>query len=209
MNLSAPHEVVMQKSEGAVLKVLAQTNAPLSGREVARLGNSPRSTIARALKRLVVHGLVNAEEAGRGVVTLYTLNRKHVACEPVLALLRLRQDFFKCLEDHLRTWSIPPYHASVFGSAARGDGNVESDIDVFLIRPPGMDGEATVWRRQVYNLQSSVLMWTGNQAGIVEVSIEEAERLKHDRPPVMAELERDAVTVVGPTPTEIFEAITQ
>lgn len=206
MDLAAPYSVVTAKSEGVVLKVLARTRAPLSGREVARLGGSPKTTVARALKRLVEHGLVEAREAGSGVVTLYTLNRDHLAADPVLSLLSLRQTFVQRLTNELEGWQARPYHASLFGSAARGDGNTKSDIDIFMVRPAEVDAETPSWRGQLYDLQERVLRWTGNHAGIAEVSMEVLERLRHERPAVVAELERDAITLVGPAVRDIFQA---
>src|SRR6056297_3639885 len=80
MDLSAPYR--------GVLSVLAGTNEPLTGREVARLANGARSTVARILGRLVEHGVVRAEEAGPS--RLYSLNREKPLAEPLLALVRLR-----------------------------------------------------------------------------------------------------------------------
>lgn len=200
MDLSSPYSVTLSKNEGPVLRVLARTRTPLSGREVARLGGGPKTSLSRALKRLAEHGLVEAREAGSGVVTLYSLNRKHLAAEPVLCLLNLRQTFIRRLSQHFEEWQTQPYHASLFGSAARGDGNTKSDIDLFVIRPADVDAETPSWRDQLYDLQERVLRWTGNHAGIVEPSLDEFKRLKRDRPPVVAELGGT------PSPQDIFRA---
>jgi DNA-binding transcriptional ArsR family regulator len=91
VNLAAPYLVVLSASEGAALAALARTTSPLSGRQVARLGGGSSSSVARALKRLVEHGLVDMQVAGAGAALLYTLNRDHLAAEPVLALLGMRR----------------------------------------------------------------------------------------------------------------------
>lgn len=209
MDLSAPYSVAISKSEGAVLKVLSRTRTPLSGREVARLGGGPKTTFARALKRLVEHGLVEAREAGSGVVTLYSLNLDHLAAEPVLRLLDLRQTLLKRLERAFDEWHPQPHHASVFGSVARGDGGTGSDIDILIIRPAAVDAETQSWRRQLHELQQRVFRWTGNHAGIVELAPKELESLRWKRPPAAVELERDAITLVGPPVRDLLRVPAQ
>lgn len=108
----------------------------------------------------------------------------------------------RCLVDRLRSdlegWPLPPLHASLFGSAAWGDGSTASDIDVFIVRPDAVAAEDARWRGQLDRLGDLVVNWTGNNAGIAEVAEQELVRLRHDRPPVVEELERDGVTLVGP-----------
>ena len=113
------HLAVLSPAEGGVLAVLAGTERPLSGREVARIGGQPRSTVAHVLRRLVEHGVVEAREAGGGAVLLYRLNREHLASEPLEALITLRRRLIERIRDELAMWSLRPCHASLFGSAAR------------------------------------------------------------------------------------------
>jgi hypothetical protein len=49
-----------------------------------------------------------------------------------------------------------------------------------------------------------VLAWTGNHAGLSEVSETDVRRLRRERPPVVEELRRDAITVAGPEPAELL-----
>jgi predicted nucleotidyltransferase len=86
---------------------------------------------------------------------------------------------------------------SVFGSAARGDGGPESDIDIFLVRPSDIDEEDGKWVGQVEALAHNVFRWTGNHAGISEIGEREILRLFHDRPAIVESLRADAVDVAG------------
>lgn len=196
MNLSAPYEAVLDRSVGRALGVLAGTTRPLSGREVAALSHASSSTTWRVLQRLADHGLVRVQEAGSGAALLYSLNRNHLAAEPAIALFELRQRLFERLRRELSTWSALPVHASVFGSVARGDGSIRSDIDIFIVGPAPDDDE-TAWPVQLDRLSGLVFDWTGNRAGISDVSVAQLQRLLDERPLVVRELERDAVVVAG------------
>ena len=202
MDLSAPHRAVLSKGEGGVLSVLAGTNEPLTGREVARLASGAHSTVARILGRLVEHGVVRAEKAGAS--RLYTLNREHLIAEPLLALIRLRGRLLERLVGELEGWEPPARHASLFGSAARGDGGTRSDIDIFVVRPIGIDEEHPTWRGQLDALPSRIFDWTGNHASIAEVPEGDLPRLVRERPDVATEIRRDAVTLVGPRAREVL-----
>ncbi len=202
MDLSAPYRAVLSKGEGGVLSVLAGTNEPLTGREVARLATGAHSTVARILGRLVEHGVVRAEEAGAS--RLYSLNREHLIAEPLLALTRLRGRLLERLVGELEGWELPARHASLFGSAARGDGDTRSDIDVFVVRPGGIDEEHPTWREQVDALPTRIFDWTGNRASVAEVPEDDLPRLVRERPAVATEIRRDAVTLVGPRAREVL-----
>jgi predicted nucleotidyltransferase len=197
MNFSAPHEAVLDRNVGRTLAVLAGTTRPLSGREVATLSHASSSTTWRVLRRLADHGLVRVQEVGSGAALLYSLNRDHLAAEPVIALFDLRQRLFERLRKEFGSWSAPPLHASVFGSAARGYGSTRSDIDIFVVGP-AFDEDEAGWRAQLDRLSELVFEWTGNYAGVSDVSIAEMHRLLETRPPVIHDLERDAVVVAGP-----------
>lgn len=134
-----------------MLAVLAGTTAPLTGRQIARLaarGTSP--SVSAALARLVEQGLVHRQVAGRAY--LHILNRDHVAAPAVQALAGLRGELLRRLRDTFAGWEPSPVHASMFGSAARADGDASSDIDLLVIRPKGVDAEDAAWRDQVHAL---------------------------------------------------------
>ncbi|WP_162606170.1 nucleotidyltransferase domain-containing protein [Jiangella asiatica] len=128
---------------------------------------------------------------------LYTLNRDHVAAPAVLALADIRSEFIRRIRDHVRTWELRPVSVAVFGSMARGDGDVESDVDVFVVRPDQVDGEDVTWRKQVSDLSDAIARWSGNRASMIEVSVREARGMQDRLEPVVDELARDAVHIAG------------
>jgi hypothetical protein len=205
MDLSAPYSALLTDSVGSLLTTLAGTTRPLSGRELARLSTCPHSTTRAALARFAEHGLVDVQVAGAGAALLYTLNRKHVAADAILVLATLRQRLVDRLRAEIDAWQMPPLHASVYGSAARGDGDTGSDIDVFLVRPVDAMDENLPWRRQVDRLPELILGWTGNHAGITEVGIGDVARLVREEAPILGGITRDAVVLCGASVNELLE----
>jgi hypothetical protein len=197
MDLSSPQSAVTGSAvQAAVLVVLAGTTKPLTGRQVARLAShGSASGVQRVLDRLVAQGLVHSREAPPAV--LYDLNRDHVAAPAVDALAGLRSALLERMRTTITGWGLPPVHASMFGSAARGDGGTDSDVDLFVVRPGDLDSEDPGWRAQLDALATNVKRWTGNHAGISELGEPELARLAEERPPIVHDLLRDAVTLSG------------
>jgi predicted nucleotidyltransferase len=196
MDLSRPYTAICPTLDSEVLAALARTTRPLTGREVARLtGRSSHGGVLDVLNRLSEHGLVHRQEAGRAF--LFTLNRSHLAAGAVDILAGLRTELLKRMRDSIDAWEIAPPHVSLFGSAARSEGDTESDIDLFIVRPRGISEDDPRWRTQLEDLAMQIQSWTGNHAGVAEASEDEIERLLRDEPPILDELRADAIVLSG------------
>lgn len=196
MDVARPYAAVAPGIEGDVLAVIAGTTAPLTGRQIAQLarrGTSP--SVSKALERLAEHGLVHRQQAGRAY--LHTLNRDHVAAPAVELLAGLRAELLRRLRDTLGQWQPAPAHASMFGSTARADGDVSSDIDLLIVRPAGVDEQDPAWVAQVESLGDAVHSWTGNRAGIVELGEADLDQVRRRPPPILAELRADGIDLAG------------
>jgi predicted transcriptional regulator len=206
VDLSRPYAILCPTLDSDVLHVLAGTNRPLTGREVARLaGKRSHAGVTDVLQRLTEQGLLERKEAGQAY--LYTLNRDHLAAPAVILLASLRAELIRRLTTVISAWALSPAHASAFGSAARGDGDTESDIDLFLVRPDSIDADVPLWRGQVDELSSSVYRWTGNHVGIVEVAQPELPRLRREQPPIVQNLRRDAILLYGEPVADLLEPL--
>lgn len=145
--------------------------------------------------RLVELGLAEREAGGSAL--LYELNRDHLAVPAIEQLAELRALLVERLRAELAGWECQPVAAVLFGSAARGDGGPDSDIDLFVVRPAGVDEDDAAWRAQIDGLAEGVRAWTGNNAGIAELGAGELEDLIDRAPPVLDSIRDDGVVLVG------------
>ncbi|MGA2454044.1 MAG: nucleotidyltransferase domain-containing protein [Solirubrobacteraceae bacterium] len=196
MDVARPYTAVCPTLDGEVLRVLAGTTMLLTGREVARLaGRNSHSGVLNVLNRLTEHGLVTRVELNRAF--LYALNRDHLAAPAVDILAGMREELLSRVRREFGEWQIAPVHVSLFGSAARGDGDTRSDIDLLVIRASDVDEDEPAWRAQIDGLSDQIQRWTGNYAGIVERTESQIARLSADELPILAELRSDAIVLSG------------
>lgn len=80
----------------------------------------------------------------------------------------------------------------VFGSVARGDAHAESDIDLVVIAPATWEGRA--------DLQQHVHERLGNDCDVLHLTREHFEVAPKDREPVVAEILRDGLALIGTMP---------
>lgn len=196
MDVSRPYTAICPTLDSEVLSVLAGTTRPLTGREVARLtGRTSHRGVSEVLTRLVEHGLVDRQEAGRAL--LFTLNREHLAAPAVEVLAGMRSELLRRVRELVDAWEMEAVHISVFGSTARGEGDTQSDIDLFVVRSDTVSEDDPRWRDQLADLAKKIERWTGNSASIVEAAEAEIGRLVEDERPILAELRSDAIPVKG------------
>jgi predicted nucleotidyltransferase len=224
MDVSDPTRVVTPTLDGPVLAVLAAAGRPMTvGQVAAQSARGSEIGIRRSLARLVEQGIVRATLMGRNQV--HELNRDHVAAEIAVLLAGLRNTLWDRFRSEFKAWKVRPLYACAFGSAARGDGDETSDVDLFLVHPP-FPGEkkpprltATIksqladavgtfvasspendpapqWERQVDELRDHVKGWTGNSLQVVDISFHEWRHPVQSHRQLMTEIEQDGIELM-------------
>jgi hypothetical protein len=122
------------------------------------------------------------------------LNRDHVVFPAVAALANARAEFIARLKSAFDGWQPQPVHASLFGSAARGDGDENSDIDIFLVRPGQVSEDDEAWQRQTDALTTAVGAWTGNPLSLIEFGDERVATMSTD---VLTPMRTDGILLSG------------
>ncbi len=201
VHLSEPASVVMSPSMAAVIRVLAGAQTRFGVREIARLAGLQHSTVRVVLERLVEHGLVRTEQAGRSL--LCSLNRDHLAAGPIVDLVTLRSSLLQFLRTESASWPVAPVHASVFGSFARQDADTASDIDILLVRADNVPADDPLWEESLSVARDRVRRVTGNPLIFVELSVSQLREAISAEEPIVAAWQADTVHLVG----ERFEAL--
>ncbi|MGH3951279.1 MAG: nucleotidyltransferase domain-containing protein [Pseudonocardiaceae bacterium] len=186
MDVSKPISSVIPSLDGPVLGALAGTTMPLNLTEVHRLaGEGSLSGVRRVLVRLVGTGLVNEVPGG------YVLNRDHVAAPVAEALTRLWGECIDRIRSAIRAWPESPRLVGVYGSAARRDGDEDSDIDLLVV----CDHVGVAERGA--DLADAVQRWTGNPVHVVMLTSADLRRIRRARERVLEEWDRDLVVIEG------------
>ena len=189
MLFGEPFGGVIPGVRGAVLGALLRTDAPLTGRQVHALVSDDYSlwTVQEALKTLRQLGLINTQTIGRAGV--HTVNEDHVSVGPLRALL----DPIAVLTDTVRDAVGDEVQTVIlFGSIARGEANINSDVDLAVIALPEWDGRA--------DLEDAVHTRLGNGCDVLVFTIEDFTRLPGTREPVVREILTDGVALLGSIP---------
>jgi predicted nucleotidyltransferase len=221
MDFRDPTQSITPTLDGPVLAVLATSPRPLTvGQLASEAARGSEIGVRKCLARLVEQGVVRSTTVGRNRV--HELNRDHVAAEAVLHMSDLRGALWKRMRTDIKSWSPRPLFASVFGSAARGDASVASDIDVVVVHRPFPGDPKPPKRRSLPELLSAVLFapvevssrdvdrwqaradglhmkvesWTGNHLHLVDLSmVEWLFKVRESR--LGIEIERDGITLAG------------
>jgi hypothetical protein len=199
MRLNRPLATVTPTLDGDILAVLARTTTTFTIAQIHRiLGSASAEGIRKALLRLTAQGIVLSDRVG--TTNTYIFNTEHLAAQPIRDLANLPATFFGRLETHLQAWPEPPVYAAVFGSAATATMTAESDIDLFLVRRSPLHAEpdsAYEWDQQVARLAETVTAWTGNDARIVEYTVDDLRDAAAAGDPLLRDIAEHGLTVAG------------
>jgi len=197
MNLGNPFEVVTPTLDGEVLTVLSGADSSFTPGEISRiLGDVTSAGVRKVLNRLTYQGIV--EKAQTGKAFSYRLNRNHLAAEAIVALANQRNILIQRLTQHVEKWESPPVFAAIFGSAARANMRLDSDIDLFVAYK---DGNPDI-DYEVNQLSMLTAKWTGNPTNPITMS--ESEVKENIKPvdgsivePLLQNIAEDGIVFYG------------
>jgi predicted nucleotidyltransferase len=191
MDLSAPITDVIPGHRGAVLAALLRLREPVTGRELAAQAGVPAATARRIIDDLAEAGLVDLRPAGRALGV--TLNRQHLAVPALEQLAAMRALLIDTLRASIAAWELPAAAAWMFGSAARGDGDRRSDIDLVVVARGETSDD---WETQTADLASLGSACTGNDVQVLDYSKREFRRLVSETNPLIRSLREDGIELV-------------
>ena len=199
MDLAKPLTLLTPTVDAAVLAVLAGADTSFTGRQIHQIaGQHSERGVRDALHRLCVQGIVTKRTAGAS--NLFALNRAHMAAPYIAALADLRTELNRRITEAFATWQIAPVTGAMFGSAARGNMNTDSDIDLLIVRPKNVQSDDTIWLSQLADLAQLVTGWTGNDARIFELSEAEFRAGIITGEKVLVDIKAQAIVLFGKDP---------
>jgi predicted nucleotidyltransferase len=187
MNLTEPLDGLTSPVEAAVLRVLAKSDAGFSGRQLHVLaGVGSTSSVHRALAAFVHLGLVLPES--RPPAIIYRANRDHVLWPVVDLALGARERALDSIVQFCLANAPADLTVLLFGSVARRESTLDSDIDLFVVFPDSIDDELEA--EFTYRLADHVEHVTGSEAQVLHLRRAElAKRLDDDDPLVVNVIE--------------------
>jgi len=189
MDLGRPYADVLTGARGRVIAALVQASEPMTVRALAALADaSPQGTLD-VVEDLAEAGIVSLARAGRA--RMASLNHEHLAVQPMTEIVELEVRLVQALKKHLCDW-VGLQAAWLFGSAARGDGDLHSDIDLLLVAD---DLDLRRWARQTDDLRDRIVAWTGNEAQLTEYERASFDRLVRRKNELITEVRRDGVAL--------------
>jgi predicted nucleotidyltransferase len=188
VDFGQPFGGLMPGARGAALAVLLRTGAPLTGRRVHALISDRHSlgAVQQALRDLERLGLITTEAIGRAGV--HRVNEGHAAITPLRTLASPIEMLTRVVEEAVRGVEA----VIVFGSVARGDAHADSDVDLVVIAPAAWDG--------MVELQQQVHERLGNDCDVLHLTGDHFKLAAEDREPVVSEILRDGIALVGTMP---------
>jgi len=183
----------MARTTAAVLRVLAGADTAFSVRQAALIAGVSAPRALEIVDHAAARGLVLVEQAGRS--RMCRLNRDHIAADAIVALVTLRQRMLETLTADIGGWAIEPLHANLFGSAARGDGGADSDLDVLVVSKDNTPEAA--WQEQLYISGKRLERRIGNRASWFDISRADLDRSVAQREPVIADWQEDGIHLAG------------
>ncbi len=186
-------DILGNRTQIKLLRLLARTRSPHTGRELARLIGQSHNTARYALEELERNGLVVKRQAGRS--NLYSLDEDNIIYTQILSsafkleeelLAEVAKIFSQRLGEDLVAMIL-------FGSVAKGEENPDSDIDLLLVFSdevnPG-DKEDDVAEASLQVAKSF-----GNQVSTIMLQSAEFDRKKNARSGLWKEIAETGIPI--------------
>lgn len=189
----------LPQPRGGPARLLGVT-VPLNASQIAAHAGLTRPAAATVLDDLAAMGIVRSSSAGRANVHL--IERQNIYVERLIEpLFAAEQQLPQDLEEDLRaTFADFTESIILFGSYARGEQRVGSDVDVVLVAR----GEAAK-RSLDERLHTYALEFRARYGAVlceITYEVREASALWRTAPAFLESLKRDAVVVSGRGPWE-------
>ncbi|MBI5225985.1 nucleotidyltransferase domain-containing protein [Candidatus Micrarchaeota archaeon] len=180
------------KAKAAALQVLARwPEKTWTGRELSKAAGISAPQTGEALREFEKYGLVS--RAVTGSASIWSLNQRHVVLDylkPMAELPQRQKEFL--LSEIKKTMDISPIRSiRLFGSMARGDESVSSDVDMLFIVRHSRDKDRIEAKSKDVELHMAD-RW-GNIGAIIVYDRKEYDAKR--KLPLVQNIEREGITI--------------
>ena len=140
MTLVDPIETLVPGAQGRMLGALLRLDGPRTISEVARLSAVSRDRAADVVSVLERLGVVERRPAGRA--HLVSLVKEHPITQSLRDIERTHERSIDALRREARSIDPAPLFMAIYGSWARNEATVDSDLDVAVIADASADHNA-------------------------------------------------------------------
>ena len=183
-------------SNVAVIRALIDTSTGFTGNEVARASGMHPNSALKALTLLEGLGIVNRKRGGRDHI--FSLNREHfLVQEALLKVFQVESKFPEVIRNTLASiLKKQVYSAVIFGSAARREENILSDLDICCIV------NSIIEKLFVSELLSSKSQMLNKKFGIklAPVFFTKSEFIKKKNSKLVKNIISEGITITGKNP---------
>lgn len=209
MELSYLGKDVFGEHESRVIFALGRVRTQMSGRQIARVTDVPKTTVQRILNHYEKIGLVELEQQGR--TYLYSLNRKHVLWSAFEIVFAARESVIEYITKKYESL-VTEYDASVtlFGSVARFDSNVDSDIDVLLVIPSKTELPIELndeLSEKTSKIEEKARKRSGNTLNTMTITTLDLKRMKKNSDVLLQNILKDGKHLAGEPLPEIVKKL--
>ena len=206
MDFTRPLEALIPGAPGRLLGALARVEAELPVSTLAAVAGVGRTRASAVLKVLAELGVISRRQVGPTV--LVRLERANAAGQLVARLGGLRMQVIEEMRGLAGDLDPQPLSLTLFGSLARGDADIASDIDILAVRPAGGSER---WAASLTGFSSKAQVLTGNRVQILDYDLSGLQQRYAARGDAAGARfwqsgAQDALTLAGADLQELMEA---
>ncbi|NWF88541.1 MAG: nucleotidyltransferase domain-containing protein [Ignavibacteriaceae bacterium] len=181
----------------AVLRVLDKVNIGLSGREIAKQSNMSAPSSLEALSSLENLNIVTRQRGGRE--HFFSLNREHYIVKKIITqILNLEKKYAETIySDIKKVLGKQSSSLIVFGSTARIEEKVESDLDLCIIFKSA--GEKSKIENTISEINLSLFKRYGVSLSPFFISESEFKKRARNKKPPVPDIMREGIVIYGKT----------
>lgn len=164
-------------------------------RTIARLARVSIAQASRVLPGLVDLGMIERREVPPS--SMFRLVPEHVATRALLELASSRDVVIAEIGRAASEMSPEPVSVITFGSFARGDSEIDSDIDVIVVRPTEVDADDEEWSQAIERWRAVVGRVAGNTVEVLDLDVDAVAAKLSSESQLWRDIHRDGQVVFG------------